>query len=74
MINYEGFAKAILTKYWDGDCGDIDGMDVQDLAEEHGVIVKVPYDPEKHGEEGGSEFGIEPGDDWYVPAWKEEGK
>ncbi|TWA89555.1 hypothetical protein [Bradyrhizobium stylosanthis] len=46
---------------WQG--GDLDGGSIQDKAEELCLIQKVPYDPKKHGE---SEFGAEPGDDWYV--------
>lgn len=46
--------------------GDVDGCDLHQKAFELGLLVKVPFDPEKHTGEG-SEF-CEPGDDWYVPA------
>lgn len=46
---------------WDG--SGLDGGEIQDKAEELGLIVRVPYDPEKHGE---SEFDVEAGDDWFV--------
>lgn len=48
---------------WDG-C-DLDGYDVQSKALQLGLLVRTEYDPEKHGE---SEYGAEPGDDWYVLA------
>jgi len=70
-IDFEGFGKALLKKYWEYDCGQIEGDEIQEMAFEYGLIVKVAYDPEKHGE-GGLEFGLEKGDEWYVPAWKEE--
>lgn len=51
---------AIRQSAWNG--FDLDGFDIQEKAESLGLIQKVPYDPDKHGE---SEFDIEPGDDWY---------
>ncbi|MEH2508725.1 hypothetical protein V1291_000079 [Nitrobacteraceae bacterium AZCC 1564] len=45
---------------WSG--GDLDGGSVQDKAESLGLLSKVKYDPELHGE---SDFS-EPGDDWFV--------
>lgn len=54
---------ALQEGTWEG-C-DLDGYDIQKKATELGLIVRVPYDPEKHGE---SEYDIEPGDDWYVLA------
>lgn len=56
------FTKAILAEYWP-DCQDIDGASVQEIGLATGVMVRVPYDPKKHGHD---EYGTEPGDDWYV--------
>jgi hypothetical protein len=52
---------ALLEGSWSG--ADLDGGCIQDTAEELGLIQKVPYDPDKHGD---SEFEAEPGDDWFV--------
>ena len=43
--------------------GALDGGDVQEKAYELGLLVAVPFDPEKHDGDG-AEF-CEPGDDWY---------
>jgi hypothetical protein len=67
---------------WSG--GDLDGASVQDMAESMGLIVSVPYDPEKHG--AYNEYGCDAGDPWFefapglkaaalegsvaVPAWQ----
>lgn len=72
-LDFEGFGKAILKEYWEHYCGDIDGIDVQELAEKYGLIVEEPYDPAKHGE-GGLEQGMDVGDPWFVPAWPKEEK
>lgn len=72
MIDFIGFAKAILKKHWEHDCGEVEGDEIQDMALEFGLIVRVSYDPKKHGD-GGLEFGVEPGGEWYIPAWKSEG-
>jgi hypothetical protein len=58
------FAAAVMDSSWNGH--EIDGGDAHELALKHGIIVEVPYDPEKHGE---SEFDVEPGDPYYVLAW-----
>ena len=71
MIDWEGFGKALLGKHWEYDCGEVEGDEIQDIALEHGLIVREPYDPAKHGEDGLG-LGIEPGGEWYVPAWKEK--
>lgn len=60
-MDLAGFARwAIRTGPFDG-C-DLDGGDVQDKAVECGLLVSVPYDPEKHGE---LEFDAEPGESIY---------
>lgn len=41
---------------------DLDGASVQDKAEELGLIIKVPYDPKRHGE---NPWCPEVGDDWF---------
>lgn len=65
----KAFARDILRKIWEG--GDVDGGEAQELAYGHGLIVDVPFDPEKHDGEG-AEF-CEPGDDWYELAdWLKE--
>lgn len=48
---------------WRGN--DLDGGSVQTKAEALGLIVKVPYHPDKHGP---TDEDVEPGDDWYALA------
>jgi hypothetical protein len=43
---------------------DLDGGDIEIKAGDLGLLIVVPYDPAVHGD-GGFEFDIEPGDDWY---------
>jgi hypothetical protein len=40
----------------------LDGGEIQDIAEQLGLIVKTKYDPAIHGPSDC----CEPGDDWYV--------
>jgi hypothetical protein len=56
------FARGVLATLWEG--YDLDCCDIQDMAEEHGLIKCVPYDPDKHTDVLG--VGPSPGDDWYV--------
>jgi hypothetical protein len=62
------FAETMMQDAWSGGC---DGGDVQDAAEQQGVIVPVEggYDPEKHHDPSGC---CEPGDTFYVMAWNDE--
>ena len=53
---------AVQEGPWAG--GNLDGGAIQDKAEELGLLVRMPFDPEKHGE--GNEYGTEAGDDWFV--------
>jgi hypothetical protein len=62
-MNLAEFARwAVENGTWSG-C-DLDGADIQDKALECGVIVQVPYDPEKHGTQYHGE--LDPGEPWYV--------
>lgn len=60
--DWVGFGKAAM-EVWPH--GDLDGFALQDLAEKHGLIRKIPggFDPEKHEDVDG--VCPEPGDDWY---------
>lgn len=64
----KSFARRCVEDSFEG--YGFDGGDVQDLAEELGLIVPVRggYDPEKHGESDCAE----PGDPWCM--WCEEMK
>ena len=42
---------------------DRNGWDVQDYAVKCGILVEVPYDPAKHGDDHDIE--PEPGDPWF---------
>ena len=67
--DWEAFGIDIMA-HWPN--GDIDGFDLQDIAEKHNVIIPIPggYDPEKHGDEDGDEFGLEPGDPYFERNYK----
>lgn len=57
MPDYKTFARMVLDE-----CMDWDGGSLQELAVKHGILKKVPYDPEAHGQHDYAEQG-EP---WYV--------
>lgn len=54
------FAREIIGYAFDG--MDADGADIQALALAHGLLVKEPYDPARHG----PSMEAQPGDDWYT--------
>ncbi|UYW25736.1 hypothetical protein OKC48_21050 [Methylorubrum extorquens] len=54
------FAREIIGYAFDG--MDADGADIQALALAHGLLVKEPYDPARHGPSMEAELG----DDWYT--------
>lgn len=56
------FFKWARDIFWNDDGYEIGGGDFQDAAERLGLIVKVPFDPERHADNG---YGLEAGDDWY---------
>ena len=58
------FADDILDFLWDG--SDLDGGDIQHLAEKWGVITEVKFDPRRHDDHYG--YGVAPGDPWFVPS------
>ena len=50
MTPLEKFGAMVLRNWNEHDSMDIDGGDIQDMAEKSGVIVLEPYSVEKHGE------------------------
>jgi len=56
------FSRRIIAEALRGN--DWCGGEIQDFAEELGLIVPEPFDPERHGEEHCDVF--EPGDPFYV--------
>ena len=58
----EFFKWAMREGPWQG-C-DLDGASVQDKAQTLGLIIKVPFDPERHEDKSGVDPA--PGDDWFV--------
>lgn len=57
----EAFAKELIRASWEGcDGGDI----IQDAAEKHGLVKRVPFDPAVHVDSEG--YGYEAGDPWFV--------
>ncbi len=63
--NHDGlltfFKWAMQEGQWEG--GNLDGAAVQDKAESLGLIVSVPYDPDKHG--AYNDYGCDAGDPWF---------
>ena len=55
------FQWAMQEGPWEG--GNLDGGTVQDKAESLGLIVSVPYDPDKHG--AYNDCGCDAGDPWF---------
>jgi hypothetical protein len=61
-VNCARFVRwALQEGPWQG--GDLDGGGMQDKAESLGLIVSVPYDPEKHG--AYNDCGCDAGDPWF---------
>lgn len=58
---YKEFAIKVISESLDG--SDWDGGSIQELAEKHGIIKSVPYDPDVHGP---NDVGAELGDPWFV--------
>ena len=52
------FARFVLSEVFDGE---LDGAELQEVAEREGLIRKTTYDPVLHGH---SDY-AQPGDDWY---------
>lgn len=59
------FFKIVRDRFWADEGSEFDGSDFQDHAERLGLIVKVPFDPERHSDQG---YGLEAGDDWFETA------
>jgi hypothetical protein len=59
--DWEAFGREVMDAWPEGG---IDGFDLQDLAEKHGIILSVPggFDPDKHNDDG---YGLESGDPWF---------
>lgn len=60
--DWEGFGKAVMSVW---PTGDLDGFDLQDLAEQFQIILPAPggFDPTTHTDT--FSVGAEPGDDWF---------
>ena len=60
--DFEAFARELM-RGWPDD-GGIDGFNLQDMAEKHGLLRAVPggFDPDVHDDMG---WGLEPGDRWF---------
>lgn len=66
--DFEAFARHIMKDWPEG--YDIDGMDLQEMAIKHGILVEIEggFDPEKHD----CPYGSEKGDPWYQLVWHKE--
>lgn len=56
------FARDVLATLWEG-CH-LDGGEIQDLAEKHGLIREVSFHPARHTDHLG--VGAQAGDPWWV--------
>ena len=61
-MDKDAFLGELIGKWRERDCTDIDGGDMQDLLEKHGLIEITPATEEDCKEEWAQEYGIEPGD------------
>lgn len=63
MLNWRSFGKAVMEAWPEAG---IDGFELQDLAERHGVIRKATggFNPSRHADA----YGVfpAPGDQWYI--------
>lgn len=57
-----GFAAWALSRFLD-DHREIDGFDLDDALEKYGLIVSVPYNPAKHGEDAD----VDAGEPIFIP-------
>lgn len=62
------FADRIIDMFFEGECGDLPGDEVQDFAVETGVLVEDQYDPKKHADTVVHEELFEPGDPVFFRA------
>lgn len=62
------FADRIIDLFFEGECGDLPGDQVQDIAVETGVLIEEEYQLEKHAGTIASEEYFEPGDPVYFRA------
>ena len=68
LTRYEEFTVRILRLYWDNDCCDLAGEDLQDLAVKCGLAIERPITEEELKEDSRAyEYGCEPGDTWVFP-------
>ena len=65
--DWEAFGRDVMTSWPDGG---LDGLDLQEAAIRHCLIVPAPggFDPSKHGDE--DEYGTRPGDPWFERNYK----
>ena len=68
MTPLERFGAMVLRDWNEHDCMDVDGSDIQDMADKAGVIVLEPYNVKKHGDYMGEAWGTEEGEEIHVMA------
>ncbi len=68
MSPAENFTARLVLYYWERDCLDVDGSDLQDMMVAAGLAEERPATQEEiNTNEAMQEFGTEPGDPWYFP-------
>ncbi len=61
-MDLRGFVRDLMQGYFENDCYDIDGGDIQDLAIKHGLANEVAATEADCKDERAQEYGVEPGD------------
>ncbi len=65
MTPSEEFTARLLSDYWDNDCGDMDGAEIQEMAVKSGLAIERPVTQEDiDGSTRMQEWDMEPGDLW----------
>ena len=49
-VRLEALFQSLVTHFGEEEHMDLDYFDFTEIAEKHGLIKWVPYDPKKHGE------------------------
>lgn len=66
LIKWARFGRALYDYWKEHECCDIDGMDVQEALESHGIVRPVPYQVAEHGEYLRDAWDYEEGDEILV--------
>ena len=69
MNKPEEFTARLMRLYWQNDCCDIDGEDIQEIVVKSGLAIERPVTAEDiANSDHMQEWGVEPGDTWVFPS------